>query len=374
VPLIVYVPPKYRDELAPAAYEPGGMTDRPVSFVDFGPTVLSLAGIEPPAHMQGRAFMGEYEAPPRDHLYGARGRMDERIDMVRTVRDKRFQLIRNYMPHRRPGQYVEYLHRNPVMDKWQRLYEEGEIDPPASFYWQEKPPIELYDLEADPDQVQNLAYDPDYQHVRRRLRERLRRHQMNIRDTGFLPEAQIHGRPEDGEAPYTMAHDPGQYPLEHIRTVAERAAGRALSAVPTLVSDLSASDPAVRYWAATGLLVRGQDAVWPHRQSLRSVLQEDEAPTVRVVAAEALARHGTQADLRRARQALLELGNPRETDTFAAIAALNVVDKLDEKMLPVRNEIAQLPKRPADGPRRAEGYTERLLDKILADLRAMEDR
>ena len=374
VPLIVYVPPKYRDELAPAAYEPGGMTDRPVSFVDFGPTVLSLAGIEPPAHMQGRAFMGEYEAPPRDHLYGARGRMDERIDMVRTVRDKRYQLIRNYMPHRRPGQYVEYLHRNPVMDKWQRLYEEGEIDPPASFYWQEKPPIELYDLEADPDQVQNLAYDPDYQHVRRRLRERLRRHQMNIRDTGFLPEAQIHGRPEDGEAPYTMAHDPGQYPLEHIRTVAERAAGRALSAVPTLVSDLSASDPAVRYWAATGLLVRGQDAVWPHRQSLRSVLQEDEAPTVRVVAAEALARHGTQADLRRARQALLELGNPRETDTFAAIAALNVVDKLDEKMLPVRNEIAQLPKRPADGPRRAEGYTERLLDKILADLRAMEDR
>lgn len=370
VPLLVYVPPKYRDRLAPPEYAPGATTDRPVSFVDFGPTVLSLAGIEPPDYMQGRAFMGLHEAPPRDYLYGARGRMDERIDMVRTVRDKRFQLIRNYMPHRRPGQYVEYLHRNPVMDKWRRLTEQGEIGPPASFYWTEKPPVELYDLEADPDQVHNLAYDPAYQHVRRRLTEQLRRHQMNIRDTGFLPEAQIHARPAEGEAPFTMAHDPGQYPLKRIRAVAERAAGRDLSAVPALVSALSAADPAVRYWAATGLLVRGSDAVWPHRERLRSLLKEDPAPTVRVVAAEALARHGTEADLRRARQALLTLGNPQASDPFAAIAALNVVDKLDETMLPVREELAQLPKRPADGPRRASGYTERLLEKILMDLGA----
>lgn len=371
VPLIVYVPPKYQDERAPSGYESGEMTDRPVSFVDFGPTVLSLAGIDPPARMQGRAFMGEHEDPSRDYLYGARGRMDERIDMVRTVRDDRYQLIRNYMPHRPPGQYVEYLHRNPVMDKWQRLYEEGEIDPPASFYWEEKPPIELYDVDADPDQVQNLAYDPDYQHVRRRLMDRLHRHQMNIRDTGFLPEAQIHSRPDEGESPYAMGHDPGEYPLERIRAVAEQAADRDLSAVPALVSDLSARDPAVRYWAVTGLLVRGQDAVWPHRETLRTIMSEDEAPTVRVVAAEALARYGTQEDLRRARQALLELGNPEQSDPFAAIAALNVVDKLDEKMLPVHDSLAGLPKRPSNGPRRASGYTERLLDKILSDLDQM---
>lgn len=368
VPLMVYVPPKYREELAPAEYNPGTMTDRPVSFVDFGPTILSLVGIEPPAHMQGRAFMGRHEDPPRDHLYGARGRMDERIDMVRTVRDKRYQLIRNYMPHRRHGQYVEYLHRNPVMDKWQELDEQGGIDPPASFYWDRKPPIELYDLQEDPDQVQNLAYDPAYQHVRRRLMRRLRKHQMDIRDTGFLPEAQIHNRPAEGEAPYTMAHDPGQYPLERIRATAERAANRDLSTVPSLVEDLSAADPAVRYWAMTGLLVRGQDAVWPNRDRITDVMTDDDAATVRVVAAEALARHGTQADLERARQALLDLGNPEKTDPFAAIAALNTVDKLDAKMHPIRTDLAQLPKRPSNGPRRASGYTERLLQKILADL------
>ena len=147
-----------------------------------------------------------------------------------------------------------------------------------------------------------------------------------------------------------------------------------MSAVPSLVSALSASDPAVRYWAVTGLLIRGRDAVWPYREQLRTLMSEDAAPTARVVAAEALARHGTQADLRRARQALLELGNPQESDPFAAIAALNVVDKLDEKMLPIRDQLAQLPKRPADGPRRASGYTERLLEKILADLKQMDER
>lgn len=373
VPLIVYVPPKYQDDLAPAEYESGTMTDRPVSFVDFGPTVLSLAGIDPPDRMQGRAFMGEHEESPRDYLYGARGRMDERIDMVRTVRDKQYQLIRNYMPHRRHGQYVEYLHRNPVMDKWQRLHEQGDIDSPASFYWESKPPVELYNLEEDPDQVHNLAYDPSHQDVRRRLMRQLRRHQLDIRDTGFLPEAQIHDRSADGEAPYTMGHDPGRYPLQEIRSTAEQAAKRDLSAVPSLIVDLSAPDPAVRYWAATGLLVRGQDAVWPNRQQLQSLMTDDPAPTVRVVAAEALARYGTQGDLRRAREALLELGNPEESDPFAAIAALNVVDKLDEKMLPIHEELAALPTRPTNGPRRASGYTERLLDKILSDLEDMTE-
>jgi uncharacterized sulfatase len=373
VPLIVYVPPKYRDRLAPPEYAPGAMTDRPVSFVDFGPTVLSIAGITPPDHMQGRAFMGEHEAPPRDYIYGARGRMDERIDMVRTVRDKRFQLIRNYMPHRRHGQYVQYLHRNPVMDKWQRMYEQGEIDPPASFYWEQKPPVELYDLENDPDQVHNLAYDPDYQHVRKRLMEKLQEHQMDIRDTGFLPEAQIHSRPTNGESPYTMGHDPGQYPLQRIRRIAEQAADRDLETISSLVSELSASDPAVRYWAATGLLIRGQDAVWPHRDQLRHVMTEDTAPTVRVVAAEALARYGTQADLQQARQAFLEVGDPQEAGPFAAVAALNAVDKLNEKMMPIRDQLARLPKQAEQAPPRSNRYTERLLTKILRDLDQMAE-
>ena len=59
VPLIVYFPPKWR-RVAPAA--PASRIAEPVSFVDFAPTVLSLAGVKIPGYMQGRAFAGPARA------------------------------------------------------------------------------------------------------------------------------------------------------------------------------------------------------------------------------------------------------------------------------------------------------------------------
>ena len=38
----------------------GTVCDDVVSLMDLGPTVLSLAGIEPPGYMQGKAFLGAY--------------------------------------------------------------------------------------------------------------------------------------------------------------------------------------------------------------------------------------------------------------------------------------------------------------------------
>ena len=84
VPLIVYFPPKYR-HLAPKDYQPGGKSDRLVGFVDLAPTLLSIVGIEPPEYMQGRAFAGKFPRPAPKFLFGGRDRMDERIDLVRTV-------------------------------------------------------------------------------------------------------------------------------------------------------------------------------------------------------------------------------------------------------------------------------------------------
>ena len=85
VPLILYVPEKWK-HLAPADYKSGGQSDRLVGFIDFAPTLLSLAGQKPPKHMQGYAFMGKHAAPEQPFNYGFRGRMDERYDMVRGAR------------------------------------------------------------------------------------------------------------------------------------------------------------------------------------------------------------------------------------------------------------------------------------------------
>ena len=92
VPLVVYIPDKFKD-LRPPEYKPGGKSDRPVSFVDFAPTVLSLAGIQPPDWMQGHAFLGKFQEAPQSFVHGFRGRMDERDDLVRSVTDGRYDRI-----------------------------------------------------------------------------------------------------------------------------------------------------------------------------------------------------------------------------------------------------------------------------------------
>ncbi|HYE98815.1 MAG TPA: sulfatase, partial [Planctomycetota bacterium] len=93
VPLLVRFPSKYA-HLAPAP--PGSTVDRLVSFVDFAPTVLALAGIGRPSHMQGRDFL---RGPERAHVFGARDRVDEAFDVARSVHDGRWLYIRTYMPH-----------------------------------------------------------------------------------------------------------------------------------------------------------------------------------------------------------------------------------------------------------------------------------
>lgn len=107
VPMIVVFPEKYR-LLAPKDYIPGGRSDRLIGTIDLAPTMLSLAGIKPPDFYHGRAFAGHFEAPPRSYLHGLRGRMDERYDLMRSTRDKRYVYIRNYNRHEIYGQHVTY--------------------------------------------------------------------------------------------------------------------------------------------------------------------------------------------------------------------------------------------------------------------------
>jgi uncharacterized sulfatase len=365
VPLLVYVPSKYH-YLAPDDYSPGTATDRLVGFEDLGPTVLSLAGLEPPGHMHGRPFMGKYETDRRDYLFGFSGRMDERFDMVRTVRDERYQYIRNYMPHRVYGQYLEYMFRTPTPGAWKSLYEAGRLNPPLTFFWERKPPEELYDIENDPDQVHNLAYAPGHQEIRKKLRRALREHILEIRDTGFLPEAQVHHRSQE-DSPYTMAHDRNRYPLRRIYETAELAANYNPDDVPELARRLSADDSAVRYWAAMGLLIRGQHAGWPHREKLSRMMSDDD-PSVRVVAAEALVEHGTEKDFHNGLQELLELSDIRDYNILTVLAALNVIDRLGARAELIFDELKKLPRRGEDMPWRYEDYIERMFDKYFSHL------
>ena len=139
VSLIVYVPEPFK-ALAPKEYAAGGWSGRLVSFVDLAPTLLSLAGLQPPEWMQGHAFMGQFATPPPKYLHGFRGRMDERYDLVRSVRNDRYVYLRHYMPHLIYGQHIDYMFQTPTTQVWKRLYDEGKLAPPQTCFWERKPP------------------------------------------------------------------------------------------------------------------------------------------------------------------------------------------------------------------------------------------
>lgn len=362
VPLLIAIPERFRP-LAPKDYQPGGQTERLVSFVDLAPTVLSLAGTQAPEYYQGQAFMGKYEAKPRQYVFGFRGRMDGRYDLVRSVRDERYVYVRNYVPHRPHGQHVWYQFQTPTTRIWKQLFDMGKLNREQSLFWQPKGPEELYDLTRDPDEVHNLARAPEQLPVVQRFRQVHRDHVFAIRDVGFLPENEVHSRSKDS-SPYEMGHDPKQYPLERIFPMAQLASALEPDAVPKLLAGLQDSDSGVRWWAVQGLLMRGHDTVAAQSKALHKALA-DPAESVRIAAAEALGIFGSAGDVQQALPVLLKLGNPANNDASVCLLALNALDNMGERAAPAAAAIRSWPTevQHSSDPR-AQAGVPRLIDRI----------
>ena len=330
VPLIIRFPEKYK-HLAPA--EAGSTTERIVTFVDFAPTVMSLAGIQPPAYMQGKAFLGNTEGGERNYAYAFRGRMDERFDMVRSVRDKQYRYIRNYMPHKIYGQYLEYLWKAPSMRSWEREWKRGSLNDAQSAFWKTKPTEELYDVTADPHNVDNLAGQKNYAGILERLRQANREWLLQYKDVGFIPEPMMIEISKK-QSLYEYARS-GNYPLERVMQTAELAASKDPDAFPEIRKRLADKHPVIRYWAATGCTVLSGAAA-PAKPSLQRLLQDPEI-SVRIAAAEALyGLNEKEAPLKVLISALTH------DNIMARVQALNVLENMGEDARPALEALKQL--------------------------------
>ncbi len=281
VPMIVRVPEPYK-HLAPG--RAGSETKQMVSFADLAPTLLNIAGIPIPDHMQGNAFMGPDQPDASSYAYTFRGRMDERYDFSRGTFSEDFHYIINYMPHRIYAQHVEYLWRAPSMRAWEKAYLNGECNSAQSLFFRTKPFEELYDRRADPWEVNNLAADPAYADVLEALRTATRDWQLGIRDAGFIPEALLKEINAGGTI-YDFARTDA-YPLERILETATMAGAGDPGNIPELKSRLMDANPIIRYWAATAGIIMGEGAT-EMIPELEKALR-DELPEVRAAAAEAL--------------------------------------------------------------------------------------
>jgi len=173
----------------PDGRDAGTVNEDLVSLMDLAPTVLSLAGIKPPKHMQGKAFLGAYKDEKREAVFGSADRFDEIYDFSRSVIDGKFSYIRNLDPgtpliYR--NQYREQIEMTSVlieMDKNEEL-----TDGAAYIFKDTREVEELYDLENDPYEVNNLAHDPAYKEQLQKMRKQLADWQLEIGDKGLIDE------------------------------------------------------------------------------------------------------------------------------------------------------------------------------------------
>jgi len=276
VPFIVRFPePMAR--MAPG--KPGAVENRMVSFVDFAPTVLALAGVKPPEHMQGGAFLGENPAKPRETVHFIRDRVDEVLEISRSVRDRRYQYIRNYLPHRPRMQHSDYSELGLVRREVRRLHAEGALRGDQAYLMAvEKPAEELYDIQTDPHQMRNLAGSAEHGAILKRLRADMRAWMIQTRDTGLLPEAEMMARAGGGSP-----RDVRDFPIERILDAADLV-GRGVGHLEKLKTLLGDGDTAVRYWALVGLRALGGAAAPARQEILKSL--DDSSASVRIAAAE----------------------------------------------------------------------------------------
>jgi arylsulfatase A-like enzyme len=349
VPLIIRIPKKFRVN---NQARPGSTDNQLVNFIDLGPTTLSLAGVEPPKYIQGQPFLGHNLPAERNYIFGARDRIDEIYDMVRSVRDKRYRYVRNFNPFTPYLPYLDYAERCNTMKEMRRLYAEGKLDKvQAQWMADRRPSEELYDLENDPWETKNLAGDTEYAGIKKRLKEALYNWMVEMRDAALLPEPMMKRLAKEYGSEYAILHgkNGGKRTKELLR-LAIIASEPKESDREIIYKALESSDAAKRYWAVTAL---GQLTPSGDVEKLQRASTDEEA-SVRIAAARSLYWAGRK-DLT---IALLEK-ELKKTDEIDEVLhfALNVLEKIGDDAKGVIPTVRQL--------KTESKYVERLAKRLI---------
>ena len=360
IPMIVRIPQSMR---VGDQGEPGSIDPELVSSVDFGPTVLNLAGLPVPEHTQGRAFLGKNLSSPRSYVYGARDRMDERYDIIRSVRDQRYRYIRNFEPLKPYYQYMNTPEKGATMREIRKAEAAGELSAAMALFSASRKPVEeLYDLRNDPQEINNLANDRKQTKRLVQMRAALAAWQNEVGDIGLIPEAEIEIQEQSSGSRFEILNR-GKGSRQALSRLVDMAteASNGPQALQKLSTGLNDPDPSVRYWAATGIGNIG--AVARNATPAIKKALADTSPSVRIAAARAAAKLGdTSAAIRVLEQ---ELTSKHQ---WGRLAAAIVLDEMDEQARPA---LPALKKALQDQPNK---YIVRVANRAINELEDTENQ
>lgn len=290
VPLVVRVPANYR-HLTDA--KPGTRSRGFVSFIDFGPTLLQLAGIEVPAQVDGSPFLGQgvslAEVNERDTAFGYADRFDEKYDLVRTWRKGKYKYVRNFQPFNFDSLQNNYRYRMAAYREWRALHRQGKLNPVQAAFHEPRAPEALYDLEADPHETVNLAGHDEVAGVLAELRGEFNGFVKEIHDLSLIPESHM--------VSSEVLADPSGWGEKHAAEIAALLDIANLSLVPFaearpgIERALKSERRWERYWACIVCSCFGKQAE-PLAASLSALAAKDPENLVRTRAAEFLGLTG----------------------------------------------------------------------------------
>ena len=172
----------------PKSLHAGEKDDRLLSFVDLAPSVLQMAGIEIPQHMQGQPINKFLHKSLRDYLITASDRFDGQYDRIRAIQDKSFKLIKSFYPEKSHHLDVQYRKNMSMMQKLLKLHHDGLLNQDQQKWFGPKEEYEFYDLQLDPYEMKNQIQNPDYQDHIQLLKVELEKWMLNTNDLGAVPE------------------------------------------------------------------------------------------------------------------------------------------------------------------------------------------
>ena len=280
VPLVVRIPKNFKHLVKYSTnYREAGF----VEFIDFGPTLLNLAGIKIPDVIDGIPFMGK-GSKTREFTFNYADRFDEKYDFVRWIRKGRYSYQRNFQPFNFDALQNDYRYKQLAFTEWRDLFQQGKLNDIQKQFFEARAPEALYDINKDPYETKNLAKDPELKGILGEMRKIMQSQMQQINDLSFYPEPVMVKE---------AMKNPSGYGIEKTHEIKEMSKIAALQLLPfsevvePLERALTSANPWFRYWGCIVATTHGQNS-----QKLTNIISKmagsDSEPLVRARAAEYL--------------------------------------------------------------------------------------
>jgi len=296
IPLVVRIPDNFK-HLANA--KNGARAKGFVSFIDFGPTLLNIAGIPSPQGIDGKPFIGKNvqweDVEKRDTAFGYADRFDEKYDLVRTLRKGNFAYQRNYQPFNFDSLQNDYRYKMIAYREWRDLFKAGKLNNAQSQFHLPRPAEALYDIKTDPHEIKNLAGDPKHAAKLREMRGLLSAKVKSINDLSFYPEPYMVDEALKNPVAFGKEHSEEIARLIQIADLQTKAytptADREDVAPVNIQLALESDSPWERYWGCITANAHGKNAA-RFNTKITELAKNDPDPLVRTRAAEFLGLTG----------------------------------------------------------------------------------